>query len=128
MISRRILILSGLALGAAAPALAKQPATWNEAAFDAAKAAGKPILLEIHAVWCPTCKAQTPILSELTSEPKYADLQVFKIDFDTEKDLLKKLNVRTQSTLIVYKQGAEVGRSVGDTNRDSIAELLSKTI
>jgi thiol-disulfide isomerase/thioredoxin len=128
MISRRILILSGLALGAAAPALAKQPPTWNEAAFDAAKAAGKPILLEIHAVWCPTCKAQTPILSELTSEPKYADLQVFKIDFDTEKDLLKKLNVRTQSTLIVYKQGAEVGRSVGDTNRDSIAELLSKTI
>jgi thioredoxin 1 len=128
MISRRILILTGLAVVAAAPALAKEPATWNEVAFEAAKAAGKPILLEIHAVWCPTCKAQTPILGELTSEPKYADLQVFKIDFDTEKDLLKKLNVRTQSTLIVYKQGAEVGRSVGDTNRDSIAELLSKTI
>lgn len=128
MISRRVLFLSGLALVAAAPALAKEPVAWNEAAFDAAKAAGKPILLEIHAVWCPTCKAQTPILGELTSEPKYADLQVFKIDFDTEKDLLKKLNVRTQSTLIVYKQGAEVGRSVGDTNRDSIAELLSKTI
>jgi thiol-disulfide isomerase/thioredoxin len=128
MISRRILILSGLTLLAAAPALAKDPVTWNEAAFDAAKAAGKPILLEIHAVWCPTCKAQAPILGELTSEPKYADLQVFKIDFDTEKDLLKKLNVRTQSTLIVYKQGAEVGRSVGDTSRDSIAELLSKTI
>ena len=102
--------------------------TWDEAAFDAAKAAGKPILLEIHAVWCPTCKTQAPILGELTSEPKYADLQVFKIDFDTQKDLLKKLNVRMQSTLIVYKQGAEVGRSVGDTSRDSIAELLSKTI
>jgi thiol-disulfide isomerase/thioredoxin len=128
MISRRILILSGLALVAAAPALAREPVTWSEAAFDAAKAAGKPILLEIHAVWCPTCKAQTPILGELTSEPKYGDLQVFRIDFDTEKDLLKKLNVRTQSTLIVYKQGAEVGRSVGDTNRDSIDELLSKTI
>jgi thioredoxin 1 len=128
MISRRILILTCLTLVAAAPALAKEPVTWNEAAFDAAKAAGKPILLEIHAVWCPTCKAQVPILSELTSEPEYADLQVFKIDFDTEKDLLKKLNVRTQSTLIVYKQGAEVGRSVGDTNRDSIAKLLAKTI
>lgn len=128
MISRRMLVLTGFALVAAAPALAKEPVTWDEAAFEAAKTAGKPILLEIHAVWCPTCKAQTPILGELTSEPKYADLQVFKIDFDTQKDLLKKLNVRMQSTLIVYKQGAEVGRSVGDTNRDSIAELLSKTI
>jgi thioredoxin len=128
MISRRMLILTGVALVAAVPARAKEPVTWDEAAFDAAKAAGKPILLEIHAVWCPTCKAQTPILGELTSEPKYADLQVFEIDFDTQKDLLKKLNVRMQSTLIVYKQGAEVGRSVGDTNRDSIADLLSKTI
>jgi thiol-disulfide isomerase/thioredoxin len=115
-------------LAATAPVLAKEPSTWNEAAFDAAKAAGKPILLEIHAVWCPTCKAQVPILSELTSEPKYADLQVFRIDFDTEKDLLRKLNVRTQSTLIVYKRGSEVGRSVGDTSRASIAALLSKTI
>lgn len=128
MISRRIMILSGFALVAAVPALAKEPVTWNEMAFNAAKAAGKPILLEIHAVWCPTCKAQVPILDELTSEPKYADLQVFRIDFDTEKDLLRKLNVRMQSTLIVYKHGTEVGRSVGDTNHDSIAELLSKTI
>jgi thioredoxin 1 len=128
MISRRMLVLTGFALVAAVPALAKEPAAWDEAAFDAAKAAGKPILLEIHAVWCPTCKAQAPILGELTSEPKYADLQVFKIDFDTQKDLLQKLNVRMQSTLIVYKQGAEVGRSVGDTNRASIADLLSKTI
>jgi thiol-disulfide isomerase/thioredoxin len=123
-----MLVLTGFASFAAVSALAKEPVTWDEAAFDAAKAAGKPILLEIHAVWCPTCKAQAPILGELTSEPKYADLQVFKIDFDTQKDLLKKLNVRMQSTLIVYRQGAEVGRSVGDTNRDSIAELLSKTI
>jgi thiol-disulfide isomerase/thioredoxin len=123
-----MLVLTGVVLVAAAPALAKEPVTWDEAAFEAAKAAGKPILLEIHAVWCPTCKAQAPILGELTSESKYADLKVFKIDFDTQKDLLKKLNVRTQSTLIVYKTGAEVGRSVGDTNRDSIAELLSKTI
>lgn len=128
MISRRTLVLTAAALVVAAPALARQPEAWNEEAFDAAKAAGKPVLLEIHAVWCPTCKTQAPILSELTSQSKYADLQIFKIDFDTQKDLLKRLNVRMQSTLIVYKKGAEVGRSVGDTDPNSIAELLSKTI
>lgn len=57
MISRRMLVLTGIALVAAAPALARDPVKWDEAAFEAAKAAGKPILLEIHAVWCPTCKA-----------------------------------------------------------------------
>ena len=46
MISRRMLVLTGFALVAAVPALAKEPVTWDEAAFDAAKAARKPILLE----------------------------------------------------------------------------------
>ena len=128
MISRRILLLAAATLAASAPVAAREPAAWDKAAFDSATAGGKPILLEIHASWCPTCKAQAPILDELTSEPKFESLQVFKIDFDTEKDLLKTLNVRPQSTLIVYKRGVEVGRSVGDTNRDSIAALLSKTI
>jgi thioredoxin 1 len=128
MISRRILLLTAATLVASAPVIAREPAAWDKAAFDSATASGKPILLEIHASWCPTCKAQAPILDELTSESKFDNLQVFKIDFDTQKDLLKALNVRTQSTLIVYKRGVEVGRSVGDTNRESIAALLSKTI
>jgi thioredoxin 1 len=128
MISRRNLLLATMTLVASAPVAAKEPTAWDKAAFDAATAARKPILLEIHAVWCPTCKAQALILNELTNEPKYEKLQVFKIDFDTQKELLKKLNVQTQSTLIVYREGVEVGRSVGDTNRDSIATLLSKTI
>ena len=33
-----------------------------------------------------------------------------------------------QSTLIVFKGGKEVGRSTGDTSKDSIAALLQKTL
>ena len=40
MISRRMLVLTGFALVAAVPALAKEPVTWDEAAFDAAATAG----------------------------------------------------------------------------------------
>jgi len=36
--------------------------------------------------------------------------------------------VRTQSTLIAYKGDRETGRSVGDTNRASIAALLDATL
>ena len=101
---------------------------FDQAAFDAAQAAGKPILVEVHAPWCPVCKAQGPILSKLRDEAKFKNLVSFVIDFDSQKDLLKKFNVQKQSTLIVFKGKQEAGRSTGDSNAGSIATLLGKAI
>ena len=53
---------------------------------------------------------------------------VFTVDFDSQKDLLRKLNVQKQSTLIVFKGKKEVGRSTGDTNPGRIEALLNKSI
>jgi len=109
-----------------ASAMDKKP--FDQAAFEAAQAAGKPILVEVSAPWCPTCKAQAPILSRLRSDPRFKELVSFDIDFDSQKDLLQKFNVRTQSTLIVFKGKQETGRSTGDTNAASIEALLGKSI
>jgi thiol-disulfide isomerase/thioredoxin len=117
--------LAGYAV-AALPAAAAIPFTMD--AFEAARKAGKPILVEVHAPWCPTCKAQQPILSELLASPKYAGLMVFRVDFDSQKDALRALGARQQSTLIVFKGGQEAGRSVGDTGKASIAGLLQKSL
>jgi thioredoxin 1 len=115
-------------LAFATPGLAADMKPFNQAAFDAAQAAGKPIIIDVNAPWCPTCKAQAPILSKLRAEPKYSQLVSFSIDFDSQKDLLKKFNVQRQSTLIVFKGKKEAGRSTGDTNAASIAALLAKSI
>ena len=96
--------------------------------FAAAQKAGKPILVAIHASWCPTCKAQKPILSELMAEPKFKDVIYFVVDFDTQKDAVKFFGARVQSTLIAFKGAMETDRSVGDTGRSSIAALLNKTL
>ena len=109
-------------------AAAMAPQAYSEKAFAAAQAAGKPILLHVTAPWCPTCKAQKPILSKLEGEPKFGGLVAFDIDFDTSKALLRKLHVAQQSTLIVYKGKKEVGRSTGDTDAGSIEALLAKAI
>jgi thioredoxin 1 len=101
---------------------------FNQKAFEAAQAAGKPILVEVTAPWCPVCKAQAPILSRLKADPRFKDLAAFTIDFDSQKDLLKKFNVQKQSTLIVFKGKQEAGRSTGDTNAASIEQLLAKSI
>lgn len=93
-----------------------------------AQKAGKPILVEITAPWCPTCKAQAPILGELREQPKFKELRVFAVDFDNQKDVVKSLKAQNQSTFIVFKGGQEVGRSVGDTKRESIEALLTKAL
>jgi thioredoxin 1 len=96
--------------------------------FKAAQASGSPILVEIHADWCPTCKAQKPILDRLTADPKFKDLKIFRVDFDAMQPVVKQFGAQMQSTLIVFKGAAEQGRSVGDTKEASIAALLDKSL
>jgi len=48
-----------------------------------AQAAGKPILIEVSAPWCPTCKAQAPILSRLSNDGRFKELVRFNVDFDS---------------------------------------------
>src|SRR5664279_2229715 len=71
-------------------AWAMTPTPYSAEAFKAAQASGSPILVEIHADWCPTCKAQVPILDKLTADPKFKDLKVFRVDFDAMKPAVKQ--------------------------------------
>lgn len=130
MLSRRSVLFATVAASAAlaAPAFATETRTYDPESFTAAQKAGKPILVAIHASWCPTCKAQKPILSDLMAEPKFKNLVYFVVDFDSQKDAVKFFGARMQSTLIAFKGATETGRSVGDTERSSIAALLNKTL
>jgi len=128
---RKLIVLASITLLMGFAPFAAQAAEtqdYNAKAFAAAQAAGKPILVEIHASWCPTCKAQKPILSELMADPKFKDLVYFTIDFDTQKDLVRRFGARMQSTLISFIGSKEQGRSVGDSNRASISDLLNMVL
>jgi thioredoxin 1 len=105
MLSRRSVVLAGIAASAgfAAQAVAFETKPFDAKSFAAAQQAGKPILVAIHASWCPTCKAQRPILSELTAKPEFKDLVYFVVDFDSQKDAVKRFGARVQSTLIAFK-------------------------
>ena len=103
----------------------KFAAPFTQAAFDKAQVAGKSVLLVVHASWCPTCKAQEPILENLLQKPENKGIVAFRVDYDAQKDVCAQFSVRTQSTLIGYKGKSEVKRSVGDTNAESVATLVT---
>ena len=101
---------------------------FNQAQFDAARAAGKPVAVVFHADWCPTCRAQAPVLKELAQTPELKPLTLYIANFDTESALKKSLGVTKQSTIVVFKNGKESARSTGDTQQDSLATLLRRAV
>ena len=115
-------------LFSAVPAFAGMERPFDNAAFDAAQQAGKPVLVEIHADWCPTCKAQKPVLDKLSGQPKYSGIERFRVDYDAQKDLVKHFKAKMQSTLVVFRGKDEVARSVGETDEGQIRALLDKAL
>jgi thiol-disulfide isomerase/thioredoxin len=101
---------------------------FNQAQFDAARAAGKPVAVVFHADWCPTCRAQAPVLKGLTETQEFKSLTLYIANFDTENALKKSLGVTKQSTVVVFKNGRETARSTGDTQQDNLAALLRHAI
>jgi len=101
---------------------------FNQVQFDADKTAGKPVAVVFHAWWCPTCRAQAPLLKTLAEQPEFAPVTVYVANYDSEKNLKKSLGVTKQSTIVVFKGGAERARSTGDTRQDSLAALLRNAL
>jgi thioredoxin 1 len=105
-----------------------ESSTFDDAKFEADLKSSKSMVVAVHAPWCSTCRAQAPVLKEVLSNKEFQSMVVLYVDFDSQKDALKKLGVRRQSTLIVFKGGKEVGRSLGDTTAFGIESLLQKAL
>jgi len=102
--------------------------TFDQARFDQLLKEGKPVLVAIHADWCTTCRAQEILLKDLLKTAPNNKFQVLRVDFDKQKEAMHAFKVQERSTLIVFKNGKEVGRSTADTDKDSVALMLSKAL
>ena len=126
-ITRRTILGLGSAalfMAAAASVGAGERAAFDRAAFDAAIADGGPVLVDVYAPWCSTCRAQSKALDGLFGKPDYAAYKVFVVDYDSEKDVMRRFGASQRSTLIVFSGGSEKGRIVGDTSPAAIERLL----
>jgi thioredoxin 1 len=130
-IARRTILAAALAISATAAfaqAAGGPKQKFTQAAFEAAQAAGKPVLVDVTAPWCPTCKAQAPIINSLLAKPEFRNMAVFEVDFDSQKDVLRALKVQQQSTIITFKGKAEVSRTTGETKADAIEKQFKAAI
>ena len=71
-----------------------------------------PVMVDFYADWCAPCKYVAPLMDEL-AHTHQGTLLVVKIDTDQAPDLSQKFAIRSIPTVILFKDGEEVGRSVG---------------
>ncbi|MGC6405461.1 thioredoxin family protein [Bisgaard Taxon 45] len=98
---------------------------FEQQAFDTALQSNQPVLIDVYADWCPTCKRQVKVLEPILKEAQFKDYTVFKVDYDEQKDALTHFKVNRQSTLILFNQGKEVRRSIAETSEDGLRRFIT---
>jgi thiol-disulfide isomerase/thioredoxin len=109
-------------------ALGGELTTYSKPAFEAARDAGKPVVVFVNASWCVTCRRQRPVVDALLKEPTFAQTTVFVVDYDKDKDALRDLGVRDRSTLIAFNGKAERARSSFVTDPAKIRALFESAL
>jgi thioredoxin 1 len=101
---------------------------FSSAALQAAQHSGKPVLVDIHADWCPTCRRQAPTIEAIARDPAFAKLVILKLDFDGQVAERTALGVRKQSTLIAYNGRNERTRATGIIDPVQIRALAATAL
>ncbi len=117
------LVLTAHVLPTAAAGLAR----YEAGGFETALKSG-PVVVHVHADWCPVCRKQQPALSSLSSDPAMTHVKFISVNFDKDKTFLKRNKVANQSVILIFKGGKEVARLIGTTDPAAIRAVVTKAL
>ena len=92
--------------------------------FEALKAQGATVVVDVWAPWCPTCRNQAPKLEALLAEDAFSDYVGLKLHWDDQRVFAKQLGAPRQSTVFVFKGSEQRRMSVAETDLDRLRDVL----
>ncbi len=87
----------------------------------------KPVLVDLWAEWCGPCRVVSPIVDEIAGD-RAGSLNVFKLNVDDDPEVAVRYGVNSIPTLLVLKDGEEVGRVVGALPKPRIEAQLDEAL
>ena len=82
-----------------------------------------PVVVDFYASWCGPCKVLSPMLDDLAG-PLTNQVKFVKINVDEAKALAQRMQIEAMPTLLFFKNGKVVDRSVGLPSRDMLKARL----
>ncbi len=82
-----------------------------------------PVMVDFWATWCGPCQLAGPVVDELATD-YLGKVKIGKLDVDANQETAAKFGVVSIPTVILFKDGVEVGRKVGFAGRPMYEKLL----
>ncbi|MCR4660259.1 MAG: thioredoxin [Bacteroidales bacterium] len=96
----------------------------TEQNFNELVNSGKPAMIDFGATWCGPCKALAPIVEELAAEYD-GRVVIGKADVDECSGLAAQFRIRNVPTVLFFKNGQPVDKSVGLVAKATLAEKIN---
>ena len=122
---KKILILIFVLFAFKAVAIEKKT-TFTLEAFNSAQQAGKTIVINSWNKFCGSCLMQTKILNE--AQKDFPEVVFLSYEQTKHKDIANLLNVEYWATIIIFKNGKEIAKEIGITNKTDIYSLIKQKI
>ena len=95
-------------------------------AFNEAQKAGKTIVINSWNKYCGTCLMQTKVLNE--AQKDFPEVVFLSYEQTKHQDIANLLNVEYWATIIIFKNGKEIAKEIGITNKTDIYSFIKQKI